>query len=273
VRLDVPGGQSLTLDHRPDRIVSLSPAATETLFAIGADKQVVAVDDQSDYPPTAPHTSLSGLTPNVEAIAAYKPDLVVASADPGGLVAGLGKLQIKSLILPSANTLDDAYAQMTTLGKATGQAVAADTLVSGLKTELGKLVAATPKPAAPLTYYHELSQDYYSANSKTFVGQVYGLFGLVNVADSAPSSSGYPQLSAEALVKADPKLIFLADTKCCAQDAAAVAKRPGFSAISAVKSGNVVKLDDDIASRWGPRLLDFAKAVAAAVTKAAASGS
>jgi len=272
VRVDAPGGQPLTLDHRPARIVSLSPAGTETLFAIGADQQVVAVDDQSDYPPRAPHTSLSGLTPNVEAIAAYKPDLVVASADTGNLVAALGKLQVKTLVLPSAQTLDDAYAQMTTLGKATGQASAADRLVAKLKHDLGALAATTPRPPTPLTYYHELSQDYYSANSKTFVGQVYGLFGLVNVADSAPSSSGYPQLSAEALVKSDPKLIFLADTRCCKQDAAAVAARPGWSAISAVKTGNVVALDDDVASRWGPRLLDFAKAVAAAVTKAAPSG-
>ncbi len=272
VRVDVPGGQPLTLDRRPDHIVSLSPSSTETLFAIGAGAQVVAVDDQSDYPPAAPHTALSGLTPNVEAIAADKPDLVVASADTGGLVAGLGKLGIKTLVLPSAQTLDDAYAQMTTLGKATGQTPAADKLVAGLKSDLAALVAATPRPATPLTYYHELSQDYYSANSRTFVGQVYGLFGLVNVADTAPSSSGYPQLSAEALVKADPKLIFLADTQCCRQDAAAVAARPGWSAISAVKTGNVVGLDDDVASRWGPRLLDFAKAVAAAVTKAAPGG-
>ncbi|MEC3980102.1 ABC transporter substrate-binding protein [Amycolatopsis sp. H20-H5] len=274
VRVDVPGGAPLTLDHQPGRIISLSPTSTETLFAIGAGKQVVAVDDQSTYPQAAPHTTLSGLTPNVEAIAAYKPDLVVASADTGNLVAGLGKLRIQTLVLPSAKTLDDAYGQMTALGKATGQADSSTKLVTGLKDELGKLAAGTPKPATPLTYYHELSQDYYSANSKTFVGQVYGLFGLANVADSAPSPSGYPQLSAEAVVKADPKLVFLADTKCCAQDPAVAAKRPGWVAISAVKTGNVVALDDDVASRWGPRLLDFAKVVAAAVTKAAApSGS
>ncbi|SDW76792.1 iron complex transport system substrate-binding protein [Amycolatopsis xylanica] len=264
-----PAPVSSSAPGTPQRIVSLSPATTETLFAIGAGAQVVAVDDQSDFPANAPRTALSGLTPSAEAIAAYKPDLVVASADTGGLVGALGKLGIKALVLPSASTLDEAYGQMTTLGKETGHAPDADRLVTGIKNELTALVAATPKPAAPLSYYHELSQDYYSANSHTFVGQVYGLFGLANVADSAPASGGYPQLSAESLVKADPKLIFLADTKCCKQDAAAVAARPGWAAISAVKNGNVVALDDDIASRWGPRLLDFAKAVAAAVTKAA----
>ena len=84
----------MTIRKRPSRIVSLSPTATETLFAIGAGAQVVAVDDQSDYPKQAPHTTLSGYTPNVEAIAAYKPDLVVASSDPNDLVAALEKLGI-----------------------------------------------------------------------------------------------------------------------------------------------------------------------------------
>lgn len=256
----------------PQRIVSLSPTSTETLFAIGAGAQVVAVDDQSGYPANAPRTALSGLTPSAEAIAAYKPDLVVVSADTGGLVGALGKLGIKSVVLPSASTLDEAYGQMSALGKETGHVPDAERLVTGIKNDLAALATATPKPATPLTYYHELSQDYYSANSHTFAGQVYGLFGLVNVADSAPSTSGYPQLSAEALVKADPNLVFLADTKCCRQDAAAVAARPGWAAISAVKNGNVVALDDDVASRWGPRLLDFAKAVAAAVVKAAPGG-
>ncbi len=265
-----PTPAATTAPAGPQRIVSLSPASTETLFAIGAGPQVVAVDDQSDYPANAPKTTLSGLTPSAEAIAGYKPDLVVASADTGGLVAALTKLGIRSLVLPAANTLDEAYGQMTTLGTATGHVPDADKLVAGLKNDLAALVTATPKTS--LSYYHELSQDYYSADSHTFVGQVYGLFGLTNVADSAHAPGGYPQLSAEALVKADPKLIFLADTRCCKQDAAAVAARPGWAAISAVKNGNVVALDDDIASRWGPRLLDFAKAVAAAVTKAAPGG-
>ena len=90
----------------PHRIVSLSPTATESLFAIGAGPQVVAVDDQSDYPKNAPRTTLSGFTPNVEAIAGYKPDLVVASYDPNGLVATLRGLGIRVLVQDAAKTLD-----------------------------------------------------------------------------------------------------------------------------------------------------------------------
>ncbi len=94
------------------------------------------------------------------------------------------------------------------------------------------------------------------------------MLGLRDVADAADTTaSGFPQLSAEYLVTADPDVIFLADTKCCKQDATTLAARPGFAQLKAVKNGNVVLLDDDIASRWGPRVVDFAKAVADAVAK------
>ena len=82
----------------PRRIVSLSPTATETLFAIGAGKQVVAVDDQSDYPRSAPRTSLSGFTPNVEAVVAYRPDLVVISYSPKDFAGALGKAHVREVI-------------------------------------------------------------------------------------------------------------------------------------------------------------------------------
>ncbi len=88
------GNGKVTISKRPARIVSLSPTATETLFAIGAGAQVVAVDDQSDFPKAAPRTTLSGYTPNVEAIAALRPDLVVISFDPKGLSEALGRLGI-----------------------------------------------------------------------------------------------------------------------------------------------------------------------------------
>ena len=105
----------------PTRIVSLSPTATEDLFAIGAGKQVVAVDNQSNYPSNAPLTKLSGYTPNAEAVAAYNPDLVVVSFDGNHIVEALGKLKIPVLVEPTASTLAQAYTQIEQLGTATGQ--------------------------------------------------------------------------------------------------------------------------------------------------------
>nr|WP_243710868.1 ABC transporter substrate-binding protein [Actinomadura sp. KC216] len=251
----------------PKRIVSLSPTHTETLFAIGAGPQVVAVDDYSNFPANAPRTKLSGFKPNAEAIIAYKPDLVVLSDDLNGIVKALEKVKVPVLLEPAATKLDEAYDEINDLGLATGHAEEAKKVVDGMRAEIAKTVAASSK-AKGLTYYHELDNQFHSVTSKTFVGQVYGMFGLRNIADAADKASGgYPQLSREYLLKQDPDLIFLADTKCCGQNAAAVAKRPGWPELDAVKNNGVVELDDDVASRWGPRLPEFAKAIGDAVQK------
>jgi iron complex transport system substrate-binding protein len=250
----------------PQRIVSLSPTATEDLFAIGAGKQVIAVDDQSNYPASAPKTKLSGYTPNAEAIAAYKPDLVVASNDLNGLVKTLGTLHIRVLLEPAAATFNGAYAQMVQLGQVTGHLARSKALVAKLRGQMRSIVASLPKRATKLSVYHELEPDYYSVTSKTFIGQVYTTLGLHDIADAADKTgSGYPKLSAEYILSANPDLIVLADSVCCGQTAAKVAKRPGWQNISAVKNGGVIAVNDDIASRWGPRIVDFVRAVAAGV--------
>ena len=256
---------AVTVPAEPKRIISLSPTHTETLFAIGAGKQVVAVSDFSNYPAEAPRSKLSGFKPNAEAIIAYKPDLVVVSDDLNGVVKALEKVKIPVLLEPAAAKLDDAYDEINDLGQATGHAAEAKKLTDGMKAEIEQTVAAASKKQ-DITYYHELDNQLHSVTSKTFVGQVYGLFGLQNIADKADKAAGgYPQLSREYLLKQDPDLIFLADTKCCGQNSAALAERPGWSDLDAVKGKNVVELDDDIASRWGPRLPEFVKAIGDAV--------
>jgi iron complex transport system substrate-binding protein len=269
VKITTPAG-AITLPAKPVRIISLSPTATEDLFAVGAGPQVRAVDDQSSYPASAPRTKLSGFTPNVEAIAGYNPDLVIISNDSGGKLAKrLRALEIPVLLEPAAVKLADVYAQINLLGLATGHVPKAKALVAKMKSQIAAIIANVPKRATPLTYYHELSPDLYSATSTTFIGRIYGLLGLKNVADAAQdAASGYPKLSAEYLIAANPDFVFLADTKCCKQDAASVAARPGWSDMNAVKKGQVVNLDDDIASRWGPRIVSYLRTVAAAVANA-----
>ena len=245
----------------PHRIVSLSPTATESLFAIGAGRQVVAVDNQSDYPKGAPRTSLSGYTPNVEAIANYHPDLVVLEFDPGDTAAGLRALGIRVLIQSTAKDLAGAYAQIRRLGAVTGHRKTANALVKRMKAQIAKIVASTPKRR--LTVYHELTPDFYSATSSTFIGRIYKLFGLRNIADAAEGAgSGFPKLSAEYILSANPQMIVLADTRCCGQSAATVKARPGWGTISAVRTGAIASVDDSIASRWGPRIVQFVRAVA-----------
>lgn len=268
---DTVSAETTVATEGPERVVSLSPTHTEIMFAIGAGDQLVAIDDQSNFPAEALEipNDLSGFEPNVEAIAGYEPDLVLIGGDFNGLGDQLAELGIESWDGPAATSFDDAYAQIEQLGATTGHVSEAAELVSSMQTAIDDVVASTPAPDAPLSYFHELGPELFTATSSTFIGEVYGLFGLENVADPLEAEAGqYPQMSAESLVEADPDLIFLADTKCCGESADTVAARDGFATIAAVQNGDVVELDDDVASRWGPRIVDYVETVATAVERA-----
>lgn len=267
VTITTPAGK-VTVRKKPRRIVSLSPTATETLFAIGAGRQVIAVDDQSDYPKSAPKTTLSGFTPNVEAIASYRPDLVVIAYDPKGLAAALRRLKITVVHHDGVKTLKGAYTQIRQLGLVTGNAASATTLVKTMRTRIDGIVERSKSRARGLSVYHELTPDLFSATSTTFIGKAYALLGLENIADAADSTgSGYPQLSSEYVVAADPDVIVLADIVCCGQKPSTVAARPGWDRISAVRTGSIVRMDDSMASRWGPRLVNFFRAMSSALAR------
>jgi iron complex transport system substrate-binding protein len=254
----------VVVEQRPARIVSISPTTTEDLFAIGAGAQVVAVDQDSDYPKRAPRTKLSGLDPNAEAIAAFDPDLVILSYD-GGFVAQLQKLGMTVLLEPAVDTIAQAYDQIRQIGAATGHADQAAKVVRRMEARFTRLIRSVPKSHRHLRVFHELTPDYYSATSSTFIGRVYRLFGFTNIADAADTThSGYPQLSGEYILSANPQLVVLADSVCCGQTARTVAARPGWQQLDAVRKGRVI---DSVASRWGPRLIDFVAAVAAAARR------
>ena len=261
----------VVIDEAPERIVSLSPTATEMLFAIGAGDEVVAVDDQSDYPPEAPTTDLSGYEPNVEAIASYEPDLVVAS--DAGTLRSLKDLKIPLLVLPAAADLDDSYEQFRQLGAATGHEAEADDEVERVESRIDAILSSAPELDEAPTYYHELDDTYFTVTSDTFIGQVYALAGLRNIADEADKAgTGYPQLSAEYIIEADPDFVFLADSECCGQTPERVAKRPGWDQIAAVQRGAVFDVGDDVSSRWGPRVVDFLEVVVGALEKVEGAG-
>ncbi|MBG0565303.1 ABC transporter substrate-binding protein [Actinoplanes aureus] len=260
---------TVTLDARPEKIVSLSPTTTEILYAVGAGPQVTAVDDQSNYPADAPKTELSGFKPNAEAIAAKDPDLVLLTNDTDNIVAQLTQLKIPVFLAPAAAKLDDTYKEIREIGMLTGHQAEAEKVNAEMAAKIDGIVKSVPARSKPLSYFHELSPDLYTATSKTYIGSVFSLFGMTNVADSADPDGalgGYPQMSQEALIKANPDTVFLADSKCCQQSAATVKARSGWAAVTAVQKGQIYPLDDDIASRWGPRTVDLVQAVADAVS-------
>jgi iron complex transport system substrate-binding protein len=256
---------ALTLDRRPERIVSLVPSATEMLFAIDAGRQVVAVDEDSNYPTDAPKTSLSGLEPDVAAIAALHPDLVVIADDFGPAAGLLRRLKIPVLLTPPAATLSDTYRQIGQLGALTGHRPEAEALHRQMAGQIAQVAEGVLPRARPLTYYYELDPTLYTVTSRTFVGSIFKMLGLVSVADHVgPGGGSFPQLSPLGLIRSDPDTIFLADSACCLQSARTVAGRRGWNAISAVRTGRIYALDDDIASTWGPRIVDLVRTVAAA---------
>ncbi|QII08752.1 ABC transporter substrate-binding protein [Rhodococcoides fascians A25f] len=257
-------GGTVTIDAMPRTIVSLSPTATETLFAVGAGEQVAAVDDQSDYPADAPKTGLSAFTPSLEAIVAYDPDLVITSTDLGIVTSTLADAGVPTLLLPAATSLDDAYSQIEQVADATGHDAEGDAVVAQMRDRIDAAVASVPTREEPLTYFHELDDTLYTVTSQSFVGQIYGLFGLRSIADGSDAGD-YPQLSAETVITADPDVVFLADAQCCGVTDRSVAVRPGWGSMRAVRDGRIFPMDEDLSSRWGPRIADQVEAVAAVV--------
>ncbi len=271
--VSVHGAGGVTvIAQTPRRIISLSPTATEDLFAIGAGAQVVAVDNLSDYPANAPRTKLSGFQPNVEAIAGYRPDLVVISDEaPASLAPALRKLHIPVLINPAARSLGRAYSEIEQLGVAAGHDTPAQALVRHMKSQIAASVRSAD--GRGLSVYDEISQEYYAASSSTVTGQLFTLFGLRDIADRPPDPSGlgYPQLSSEYVVAADPDIVVLTDTLCCGQTASSVVHRPGWSEMTAVRKHTIFALNEDIASRWGPRTPTVAAEIARAIQTARAA--
>jgi len=253
--------ESTAADEDAMRIVSLSPTATEMLFAVGAGDLLVQADTNSNYPAEVIEMATIETFPiNVEAVAGFEPTLVLSSAP----VEGLDALGIENLVLPAAVEFGDIYSQIEQVGAVTGQVANAAEVVANMQTDVDAILASVPEREVAPTYYHELDPTLYSVTSSTFIGQVYASLGLENAADAADPDGeafGYPQLNEEYLVTADPDIIFLADTKCCDQSAATLAERPGWDQLSAVQAGNIIELDDDIASRWSPRLVEFMQVV------------
>jgi iron complex transport system substrate-binding protein len=266
------GGYTTKIAKKPTKIISLSPSATEILYAIGAGSQILAVDNLSNYPANAPTSEISAFEPSVEAILAKKPDLVLIDIDSTKapqIRNALAKLGIPVLMEKAPATLNDVYAENTLLGRVTDRADAASKLNSSMAKSIKDIVSKAKK-SSKIRIFHELDDTYYSATSNTFIGKVYKSFGVSNIADAAAGAdnSGYPQLSAEYLLKSDPQVIFLADAQY-GVTADSVSKRAGWSQISAVKNKKIVELPADIPSRWGPRLVDFYKLIGDSLAKVA----
>ncbi len=250
---------SALADDKPDKIISLSPSLTEILFAIGAAPQIIAVDSQSNFPKSVPRTDLSAYEPNLEAIASFKPDLVVLSYDIGDVVKGLNLVGIDTLLLPAPPDFREILNQIKILGRVTGNSKKAIKLVIKLEKGMNRLTKIRQKRRVE-KIYHEIDENYYSASSFSFIGSIYQMLNLKNIADGADKEGyGYPKLSPEYIISSNPDLIILPGKN--SNQIIKIMKRPGWDHVNAVKSKKFIRIDRDIASRWGPRVLDFAASI------------
>ncbi len=240
---------------QPARIAALSATHVEMLYAIGAGDAVIAGDLYSNYPPEAAELTLvDSFNLNLEALINLDPDLVILSFDPGDAVAALDAVGIPTLLFGTPLDLDGLYAQIAALGVATGHQAESAALRTEMQAAVAGTVAAVGAAGEGVTYYHETDPfSFYTPNSQSFIGTLYALLGMENIADGAADDfgSGFPQLSPEYIIAADPAIIFLGGGF---EDAATVAARDGWDTMTAVADGRVVVLDYDVASRWGPRV-------------------
>jgi iron complex transport system substrate-binding protein len=259
VEINRSDGNSLTFDAPPTRVVSLSPGATEIFYALGAEPSLVAVDHQSDYPEAAANfaTKVDAFEPNVEAIAALDPDLVLVATDAGGIVGALDTLGIPTLFIDintDITTVEQVLGQISIYGRITGESEEANALITSLQQRIDA-VRATAEAAAPgPTVYHELDSTFYSASEQSFIGDVYRILNAENIAGDG-GGSPYPQLTQEAIIAADPEIIVLADEEF-GVTVDSVKARPGWNAIGAVQNDRIYGVDPDIISRPGPRIVD-----------------
>jgi len=254
----------VTIEVRPERVVSLSATHTEIIYELGVDGQLVATDLLSNYPPAAEETTkLDSFNFNVEEVAALDPDLVIVSFDFQGETAALAAVDIPFLLLGPPSNLAGMYEQFRVVADALGVSEAGNTLATNAEAGAQKIIDEA-RGTPGFSFFHEVDDTYYTATSESFIGDIYSSLGLSNIADSASVEGPYPQLSAEFILKQDPDLIFLGDAAFGAS-AETVAARPGWDVLSAVTRGQIVEIDADISGRWGPRTIDLMRSILDAV--------
>jgi iron complex transport system substrate-binding protein len=263
VTLTDDDGTTVTLAVEPQKIVSLTPAVTETLFAVGAGDRVVATDDASDYPvaaKTLPHVVSLG-TVDVEKIVSLDPDLVIAGG--AGFTSADAIPKLRSLKIPvlvvSSTTLDSIYADLGLVGAAAGEGAAATTLADTLRSDMtaigtaaqaaGQQAGTKPRVFYDVGYVDTTGQIYGPAKG-SFLDEMLEMLG-VDVITGDPVTYEVPL---ETLIERDPQIIILGTNASYMPTPATVAKRTGWSALSAVKSGDIRSVGDAEITRPGPRL-------------------
>lgn len=256
-------GRSVTFDQAPERIVSIVPSNTEILFALGLGDRVVAVDAFSDFPPEAASKPRVGdyLNPNIEGMVAAEPDVVLAAASHDATVLPALERVGVPVVAIEPGSVDEVLAGIDLIGRIAGVPERAAALSCDIAGRIAAVEAAVAGAERPRVFF-EISADLYTAGPGSYIDDLIGRAGGANIA--AGADTAWPQLSAEAVVAADPEVILLVDDVPGAAPES-VRTRPGWSDVAAVRSGRIVVLEADPVVRPGPRLADGLEAMARAI--------
>ncbi|MBP6208254.1 MAG: cobalamin-binding protein [Anaerolineales bacterium] len=259
-------GRDVVMDAPAQRIVSLAPSNTEILFALGAGSQVVGRDSFSDYPAEALSVTDIGATYealNTELIVSLKPDLILlAEVNAAEQVKTLEDLGLTVYYLKNPTTLEEMYANLEIVAQLTGRQPEAAELIESLKARVAAVDEKIMPLSSRLSIFYEIDATDpakpYTAGKGTFITLLIDRAGGYNI---AADLDGYPQLSLEQVVAADPMFIILGDS-AYGVTPESIATRPGWENLSAVKNNQIFPFDDNLVSRPGPRLVDGLEALA-----------
>lgn len=255
-------GRNVTLTAEPLRIVTMMPSHTETVCALGACDRLVGVDRFSNYPPeidALPRLG-SAFTPNLEAIVALEPDLVLVD-ESSDLAAQLEQIGL-TVYAGTAQTFEEVFEKFLTIGRLIGKAREAELLAERVRSEIDEVVARVAGERHPRVYY-EIDATPFSVGPNSFIGALIAKAGGENIV--APDMGDFPQLDPEFIVAADPEIIVLGNAPY-GESVATVSARPGWAGITAVIEGRIIELTEeqvDAISRPGPRIAEAIRLFAA----------
>ena len=262
-------GNEVTIEEQPDSIVSLLPSATETLFALGLDEEIVGVSDYDNYPAKAADKEKVGsMDLNLEAILALQPDVAflqdyhVANASDG--IKQLQAAGIEVVIVEIGSTFDSVYKSIEMIGKATGKSTEADQIVTGMKDKVKELQEKAEGITETKSVWVEISPqpDIYTAGNGTYINEMLEIIGAVNVAGDL---EGWPKVSEEEAVNMNPDVILTTYGYYVEDASEQILARDGWQEVTAVKNEEVYDIHSDMVTRSGPRLVEGMEEIAKAV--------
>jgi len=236
------------------RVVSLSTTHTEIIQTLGGENLLVGIDSFSES--ELPIEKIDAFTVTADELVNLNPDLVIVAFDFNGIIDGLEALNLNYVLLPPARNFDEVYTQVMEIGNLINKSEESIDLVSEMENDVAEIIENFS--AQNVKVFHEIGYTYgiYTVNENSFIGEIYNLLGVDNIANfkEDPFGSGYPEFSEEEILMANPNLIIVGHSDYLNKD---LSTRVGWEEITAIQSGNLFFLDENLANNWGTNTVDL----------------